>query len=154
MTTVFNLTGNVRLVPTWEDTIGPATLSDATTFLQTFAIANGTGNGQANAYWRDVITLAAAGEWEYDGTDLPLRVMAATGSLSFAVPRMLYVRNRSTSQTLRWASTEMTVDLAPGGTLFWNAPSSVTKTPFASASVTNIGSASATFEVMVVGVST
>lgn len=152
MTATFTLAGNIRLVPRWEDDIGPADLSDTTTFLQTLAIENGTGTGQANSYWRDVITLAASAVWTYDGTALPLTVMSATGSLSIATPRMLYVRNRSTASALRWDSTDATVDIAPGGTLFWNAPATVTKTPFASATVTNIGAASAIFEVMIVGV--
>lgn len=152
MAAVFSLTGNIRLVPRWEDEIGPADLSDTTTFLQTLSIENGTGTGQANAYWRDVITLAAAEEWQYDGSLLPLTVMGASGYLDMATPKMLYVRNRSTESALRWSSDNGDLDIAPGGTFFWNAPSSVTKSPFIVASVTNIGASSAIFEIMIVGV--
>lgn len=152
MAATFSLSGNLRLVPRWEDDIGPADLSDTTTFLQTIAISDGTGSGQANAYWRDVLNLNASEEWQYDGDTLPLTVMGASGNLSIATPRLLYVRNRSATSTVRWATDNGPLDIPAGGTFLWYAPAAVSATPFLVASITNIGAAAATVEVMVVGV--
>lgn len=152
MTAVFNLAGTIRLVPTWEDTIGPASLSDTTTFLQTLEITDGTGSGQADAYWRDVITLAGSTSWAYDGDVLPLEIMGASGTLALSAVRLLYVRNRSTTQKLQWVSDFQELDIAPGGTFLWIAPSTVTVSPFIVASVSNPGATAATFEILIVGV--
>jgi hypothetical protein len=121
MSAIFNLTGNIRIVPNWQDTIGPATLSDDTTFLQNLAIANGTGTGQANSYWRDVRTVAAVTTDAVDYEDLALSVMGGTGTLSISSVRLLYLRNRSTTLPLRLlidpASTDEYATIAAGGTL-------------------------------------
>jgi len=147
----FSMSGQIRLVPSWVDTIGPASLTDATTFLQTLSIENGTGTGQANAYWRDVNTLAVDGSYPLDLTLLPLTVMGASGYLSLT-PRLVYLRNRSATESIRWGSDYATFGIGPGGTFFWNSPTTVSPNPFTVASINNTGTATATYEILIVGV--
>jgi hypothetical protein len=157
MTTVFNLTGNVRLVPTWEDTIGPVTLSDATTFLQTLNIANGTGTGQANAYWRDVRSVAATTTDEIELDSLPMSVMEGTGTLDLATVRMLYVRNRG-NVTLDVLLGGGQISVPANGLLFWNAPSAPASPPLGASNppvleIQNAAATAGSYEILLVGVS-
>jgi hypothetical protein len=161
MAATFSLTGFIRLLPRWEEPIGPALLADTTTFLQTLSIANGTGAGQANAYWRDVRTVAASTNDTIDYEDLPLSVMGATGSLSIASLRLVYIRNRSTTKPLRFLFDPSDLggsdyaDIGASGTLFWSgsgALSQATDTAHSFVIRNADATASVDYEILIVGV--
>jgi hypothetical protein len=161
MATTFSLQGQLRFVPLWTDDISPSNLSDTSTFLQTLSIANGTGATQANAYWRDVRTVAANTNDLVDLTDLPQEFMGATGSLSFAGLRLIYIRNRSATIAIRFAfdpdnPTGDYCNIAPGGTYVWIGsgwPATAIQTEL-SLLLRNAGGSAATYEILIVGVLT
>jgi len=152
MATTFSLTGTLRLVPRWEDDVSPANLVDATTFLQTFSIAQGTATGRANAYWRDVRAVAAGDTDEIELDTLPLAVMGGTGNLNLATVRMVYLRNRGTV-TLSPSIGGGQFDVPPGGSFFWHAPATVSAGPIgASLEVQNSAASAGSYEILLVGV--
>jgi hypothetical protein len=161
MATTFSLAGQLRFVPLWTDDISPSDLSDTSTFLQTLSISNGTGATQANAYWRDVRTVAATTNDLIDLDDLPQDFMGATGSLSFAGLRLIYIRNRSATIAIRFVfnSDDPTGDycnIAPGGTYCWIGsgwPATAIETEKFLA-IRNAEASAATYEILIVGVLT
>ena len=120
----FGLSGSLRLAPSWSDALGSSTLSDATTFLNTFSLANGTGVGQANAYWRDVRTVAANTVDTIETFSLPLSVLGGSGSmdLNAAKMRMLYVRNLSELVNLGLVFDAERIPVSAGGLALFNWP--------------------------------
>lgn len=87
----FTLSGVVTLAPKWID--GNATASDS---LQTqLLLANGTGAGQADSYYRASITVDNDDSHELDLTALPVSSLGGTGTLYLASVKTLMIRNTS-----------------------------------------------------------
>lgn len=159
----FNLTGTLRLVPSWVDAQDVTEVTDRTTSLFTFDLSDGTGTGQANAYWRDVISVAAGATASIDLRSLSLAFYGASGSLSLAKVKTLVVVNRSSSASFavgvsaanRWTAVSSgSVTLGGGGILHLTHPGDgyATTATDKVLAITNNGAATAEVEVYVCGV--
>lgn len=162
MAASFSLTGTLRVVPRWVDELNTVDVIDTTTVADTFALANGTAAGEANGYFRDVITIAAGGTASVDLRNLTLRAFGGTGTLSLASVKAIVVRNRSTTATLsvgvstsnRWSGLAAgAVALAPSGCLYSTAPAGWPTTATNKVlAITNTGAAAADVELVLAGV--
>jgi hypothetical protein len=161
MAASFKLSGLLRLLPSWTEN----SVTDSTRVEVRTTLANGTGAGQANAYWRDSLTITAGGTASIDLRSLPMDFFAATGSVGLASVKQLLVVNKSGAATLsvggsvtnRWTALAAgAITLGPSGSVY----ASYTGTGYATTSsdkvltITNNGAASATVEVYVAGVKT
>lgn len=95
MSTTFTLTSNLRVTPKWVDAQDMIDVIDTATPYLTLDLAQGTGTGQANAYWKGVITISAGNTSTIDLRNLPLDVFGGSGSLLLASVKMLLVTNSS-----------------------------------------------------------
>jgi len=149
----FGLTGSLRLAPSWSDALGSSTLSDATTFLHSFGLGNGTGNDQANCYWRDVRSVAAGATDTIDLTALPLYVLGGTGTMDMANVRLLYIKNGDASAVIRVSIAGEFLDVSPDGLLVWSSPQNVYQSGVLTLSVQNRSQAVAqSYDILLVGI--
>lgn len=159
----FSLTGTLRLVPSWVDAQDVTEVTDRTTSVFTFDLEDGTGTSQANAYWRDVISVAAGATASIDLRALSLSFYGASGSLSLAKVKTLVIVNRSASDsfavgvsaTNRWTAVSSgSLALGPSGILHLTHPGDgyATTATDKVLAITNNGAATAEVEVYVCGV--
>lgn len=172
MAASFSLAGTLRVVPTWTDDLNTTTVVDSATALLSFTLTDGTGNGQANGFYKDVVTIAASSTTHVDLRALPLNVFGGTGTLSLASVKALLLYNRSAASALfvavpsdanavsvanRWtAFASDTVILAAGGVLYatnFNSGWATTASNKVLA-VTNPGGSAADVEIYIAGVKT
>lgn len=154
MAASFSMTGSVRVVPTWTEPLDLVDVVDKTTIAETLTLANGTAAGQADAYWKDVRTVAASTTDTVDITALPLDVYGGTDTISIANVRLIYVKNRSATVALSYAVGAEAVALRPGGVFLWYAPSNATAATYSATEirVTNAGASAVDYEIVIVGV--
>lgn len=154
MAASFSMTGAVRIVPVWTEPLDLVDVVDKTTIAETLTLANGTAAGQADAYWKDVRTVAASTTDTVDLTALPLDVYGGTDTISLANVRLIYVKNRSTTVALSYAVGSEAVALRPGGIFFWSAPSNAAAAAYSATEirVTNAGASAADYEILIAGV--
>jgi hypothetical protein len=93
----FSFTGFLRFLPTWTEPLDLVNVVDSSEFTLTSQLSNGTAAGQANQYYRDVVTVAANTEEALDLTDLTTNVYGGSGTLSFSSVRGFLLRNTSAS---------------------------------------------------------
>lgn len=98
MATAFSLTGSVRFVPRLIDTLAATQVTDTATASIALGLADGTTAGAANAYWRDVVTVAAGESSAVDLRALPLIAFGGTGTLSLAKIKAVLIVNQSQSE--------------------------------------------------------
>lgn len=135
----------------WVEPLDASTVTDATTALISFPLEHGTGAGQADAYWRDLISVGAAATVTIDLTALTLNVFGTAGTLDLDAQKLLLVRNRSTTLGLAVAlGTSVTADLDPGGLVM--ATSTATGWSETELTLTNAGASAVSVEVYLVGV--
>jgi hypothetical protein len=147
----FSLTGSLRLSPVWVEPLDASTVTDATTALVSLSLANGTGTGQADAYWRDLISVGAASTTTINLTALPMNVFGTAGTLDTARQKLLLIRNRSTTLGLTIAlGTSATAALNPGGMVL--ATSTANGWAETALTLANAGGSSVSVEVYLVGV--
>ena len=163
MAASFSLAGTLRVVPSWTDDLNTTTVVDSATALLTFTLTNGTGNGNADGYYKDVITITAGGTANVDLRALPLNVMGGTGTLSLATVKAILIRNRSTTATLsagvsvanRWTALSAdSIAIGTEGVVYAtnvNAGWSTTASNKVLA-ITNNGAAAADVELYIIGV--
>lgn len=127
MPSTFSLSGLLRLVPRWVDGLTATAVTDTATVVQTIAIANGAGAGQANAYWRDVLAIPAGGFAAVDLLSLPMIAFGGTGAIGLSAVKMLMVVNRSPAAPIsfgaaaanRWSGYSAgAIAMPAGATLF------------------------------------
>ena len=158
MAASFSLSGTLRIVPQWTDDLNTTTVVDSATVLVPLTFANGTGADQANAFWKDKRTVAAAAQDFFQYSNLPLNVFGGTGTLNIATLKVVYVRNLSTTVPLNFERDEsLPITIAPGGVLFWSASVSTSQpmcfSPIGSELViANGGASAADYEIVLVGV--
>lgn len=162
MAASFSLSSTLRFIPRWVDELNTTTVVDTTAVSDTFALTNGTGSGEANAYWRDVVTIAASGTASIDLRALTLKAFAGTGTLSLASVKAICIRNRSTSASLsvgvsttnRWTGLAAgSITVAGSGCLYaTNGGGWATSASDKVLAITNNGATAADVEVVVVGV--
>lgn len=155
----FSMIGQLKLIPSWKD----GTITDSTRVTVSANAANGTGVGQANAYWRDVITIAASATATIDLRNLSLAFYGATGSVSLASVKQILVVNQSSAASLsvggtttnRWtalAAGAVTVGASGSFYALHGGTGYATTGTDKVIAITNNGAASATVEIYVVGV--
>lgn len=127
MASTFSLSGLLRLVPRWVDDLTATAVTDTATVAQTVALSNGTAAGQANAYWRDLLSIPASSAATVDLFALPMSAFGGTGTIALAPVKMLLVVNRSAAAAVkvnaatsnRWTGFADGAHLLPAGaTLF------------------------------------
>lgn len=124
----FSMFGTVQVSPTWTD----GSVVDSTTINLALALASGTGDDQADAYWVKTYSLAAGGDDSFDLTALPRSAFGASGNVYLWKVKALVLRNLSSvttftvggSPTNRWAgfSSSGTLTVAPDGIVVATAP--------------------------------
>lgn len=150
-------------MPVWVDALNTTTITDSATASLTYALANGTGNDQANGYHKDVLTIAAGGTATVDLRALPLNLFGGTGTVSLAKVKVLLIKNRSATASLsafgstanRWTALSAgAVSIGPDGTLYVTHPKGgyATSATDKVVAITNNGAAAADVELYVVGV--
>lgn len=153
MSTSLSVSSQLRIVASWVDDLTAATVTDSATVQRPVALANGTGAGQANGYWRDVRTVAGSATDTIDTTSLPLSVFGTAGTLNLASVKFIYVRNLSTTVTLTYDINGANHGIPPGGMFVWTAGTAPTNKWFHGSSVVvEGGSASAQYEIILAGV--
>jgi len=161
----FSLTGSLRVAPSWVDDLNTTALTDSATASISFALANGTGSGQANGYYKDVVTVAASGTANIDLRALPLVFMGGSGTLSLASVKALLVVNRSSTATLsvgvsvanRWTGLSAgLITVGPSGVFYTTQLTTGLATTASDKvlAITNNGASAADVEVYIVGVKT
>lgn len=151
MSAYFSLAGSLRVSPTWVEPLDASTVTDAVSALIAFELANGTGNGQGNAFWRDLITVAAATTTTVNLTALAMNVFGTAGTLDLDKQKVLLVRNRSATIGLTVAlGTSVTSALNPGG--FVLAASTAAGWSETTLTLTNAGASAVSVEVYIAGV--
>ena len=154
----FSLAGQLRIQPTWTDTLSTTDVVDSVEIIRPLTLANGTGPAQADAYWRDVRTLAgAATESISMVAGLPVSIFGGTSTVALDPQklRLLYVRNLSATVPLSLILVDLDpLPLPANGLLLMSWP---TNASFGNANggdliVTNEGIASAQYEIILVGV--
>lgn len=163
MAASFTLTGTLRLVPRWADDLNTTTVTDTVRTDVAFTLANGTGNDQADGYYKDVLTVAASETATVDLRALTLNIMGGSGTLSLAKVKALLIVNRSATASLtvngttsdRWTALSAgALTVGPEGVLYvthLNAGYATTASDKVIA-ITNNGAAAADVEVYVIGV--
>ena len=151
MATTFSMSGTLRVVPRLTDTLNVTDVIDTATVSLTFAVADGTGAGQANTYWKDVVTVAGSGSQTISLAALPLNVFGGTGTLNMAATKVLIARNRSTTATVALAmNSHVTATLGPDGVVYAT-KTDATGWAATSITLTNAGATAADIELYLVG---
>ena len=151
MAASFSLAGSLRVSPTWVEPLDASTVTDAVSALVTFTLANGTGNGQGNAFWRDLISVAATSTVTVNLTTLAMNVFGTAGTLDLDKQKVLLVRNRSATIGLTVAlGTSVTAALNAGG--FVLAASTAAGWSETTLTLTNAGASAVSVEVYIAGV--
>lgn len=163
MAASFSLTGSLRIVPRWVDDMNTTTVTDTATANLAFTLADGTGDDQADGYFKDVLTIAASGAATVDLRALSLTIMGGTGTLSLAKVKTLLVKNRSTTASLsvggttsnRWTALAAgATTIGPDGVFYVSHPKGGYATSVSDKviAITNNGAAAADVEIYIVGV--
>lgn len=159
MTATFTITGSLKLLPSWKD----GTVTDSTRITVPANLTNGVSDGQADVYWRDVLTIDSEQEAFVDLTNLPLSFYEGSGSVELAAVKQLLIVNKTDTSTIylfygtsdQWsafASQEMAV--GPLGSLWVHSPNAGYAVSSTSKVIPigNDGPSTATVEIYVVGV--
>jgi hypothetical protein len=152
----FSLTGTLRLDPRWVDDLNTTLVTDATRVNLTLALTNGDGDGEADAYWRDVRTVADGDTDTIDLSALPLSVFGGTGTLDMATVKLIYVRNLSADSSLAYrVAGDTPPRIPPGGVFLFKADSGPDELWMADAQtieIQNTGNSAADYEILLIGV--
>lgn len=163
MPRTFTLAGTLKVQPKWVEAFGVTDVTDAATATHTAALIDGTGQGAANGYWKDQLSIPAGGAVALNLSALSHKAFGGSGTLAFAAVKMLMVVNNSQSDAVsigasgsnRWASFSAgAVAVGPGGVLYAVAPVSgwgVTPTGYI-LTISNAGAAPAVVDVYLAGV--
>lgn len=154
----FSLAGQLRFQPTWTDTLSTTDVVDSVEIIQALTFANGTGAGQANAYWRDVRTVAATTDDFVVLTALPVNVFGGSSMLNMASVKGIYVRNMSATVPLRYGfeGGDALPEIPPGAFMMWISPTAAQSEPwsnsFLGVRISNESATSAQYEIVIIGV--
>lgn len=102
-----SIKGTLNVVSRWVD--GTASISEKTDVP--VSLANGTGSGQADAFWSDVVEIATDSAQTIDLTALPVSAFGATANLFLASVKQVGLVNES-------ANVGVTVE--PGASNGWS----------------------------------
>ena len=155
----FSLAGQLRIQPTWTDTMSTTDVVDSVEVIRPLTLANGTGPAQANAYWRDVRTVTGPSTDSINIGSLPVSVFGGSGNVSLSSVKLIYVRNTSSFQPLFYAlPSGGSGELPPGGMFLWSSPTAGPTGPWMAGptgiAVQNQGATGGQYEIVVAGVKT
>jgi hypothetical protein len=157
----FNLAGQLRFTASLTDTMSTTDVVDSVTILQSLTLADGDGTGEANAYWRDVRTVAANTQDTINLGNLPLSIFGGSSTLNLnaAKTRLLYVRNLSTTVNLGLVFDGDVIPISAGAVMLflWPADPETGSGDFLDATggdliVNNDTATAADYEIVIVGV--
>jgi len=155
----FSLTGTLRLDPRLVDDLNTTLVTDATRVNLTLSLTNGDGDGEADAYWRDVRTVAGGATDGIVLSTLPLSVFGGTGTLSIdqANLRLFYIRNLSeTAELSIYLEDDDKIPVPPSAVmlLHWPKPAALgfASTNSGTITVFNDGTSAADYEILLIGV--
>jgi hypothetical protein len=145
--------GLLRFRPTWTEPLDLVDVVDSSDLSYSQALSTGTGNGQADAYYRDVITVAGSTTETLDLTDLTLQFYGGTGTLSLSAVKVLLIRVTSAAGSADVAlGTSVTGTVAAANVLY--ATSLSAGWAESSLSIENTGATAIDVEVHLLGVAT
>jgi len=152
----FSLTGTLRLDPRLVDDLNTTLVTDATRVNLTLALTNGDGDGEADAYWRDVRTVAASATDTIDLSALPLSVFGGSGTLDMAQVRAIYVKNLSATVSIFYSLGGVLAEIPPLGIVFLMLPEDLSNNDWLAGAQTieieNFGNSAADYEILLIGV--
>lgn len=122
----FSMQGLVQIVPRMVD--GIATLS--ANAQRQIALADGSGSGEANGYYTATVSIAAGQSQTIDLRALSLSVLGASGTVSLATVKTMFVMNLSDATGITvapattdgWANIGGAIPLGASGTLLLSSP--------------------------------
>jgi hypothetical protein len=162
MATTFTLSGTLKVTPRWVDSRSATDITDTTIATNTVALDDGTASGQANAYWKDQLSINAGASVTIDLRSLSHKAFGGTGTLAFAAVKMLMISNNGTGNVVvggtpanRWSSWATgNVTIGAGCVLFATNTASgwATTTTEKTLQITNSGAAVALVDIYVAGV--
>jgi hypothetical protein len=153
----FSLTGQLRFTASLTDALSTTDIVDSVTILQSLALGDGDGTGEANAYWRDVRTVTATTTDVIDLASLPVSVFGGTGSIDMVSVKAIYLRNLSAATALYYSIQDgSNPQLPAGGVFLWIAgaaatPGSVWLADDQLIEIQNQSGTSAQYEIVLVG---
>lgn len=154
----FSMTGQLRFVPSWTDAMSTTDVVDSVTIQVPLTLSDGDGAGEADAYWRDVRTVAGSTTDVVDLSSLPVSVFGGSSTIDLAVPRLIYVRNLSLTISLFYALLNgSNQEIPPGGVFLWTCGTDTAagKRWLADTQlieIENSGASAANYEIVLVGV--
>lgn len=155
----FSLSGQVRIVPSWTDSLSTTDVVDSVTIQVPLSFSNGTGPGQADAYWRDVRFVTGGTLDTVDLTALPINVFGGASTLHLASLKLVYVRNLSDAVMLQYGflGGVSAPDIPPNAAMLWASPtpsiSELWSAYFDKIEILNpVAATGASYEIVLVGV--
>lgn len=160
---VFSYSSTLQIKPTWTESLDVTDVIDKVSSKFTVELADGTGDNQADAYWKDVLTVATSATELLDLTALSTTFMGGTGTLNFASVKALLLINQSTTDSItvggvttnQWTALAAdTLTVGPSGQLYVASPLGgfVTSSTDKVVALTNSGGAAVDVELYVIGV--
>jgi hypothetical protein len=151
MTAVFRLTGSLTVDPIWSDNLNASRVIDSARASLRFTLDDGDGPGEADGYYKNLVTIADGDTLTIDVEDLPRNVFGGTGSLYLDAVKVILVRNLSPDVAVAAAlGTSVTAALDPGGVLY--ATSTDSGWAETTLTLTNAGGDDADVEIILAGV--
>jgi hypothetical protein len=163
MSATFSLSALLKVVPKWVDSFGATDVYDSVTATHSLALTDGSGSGNASAYWRDQITIPAGQMVALDLRSLTSKAFGGTGTIGLSTVKAVMVVNNSTDSPVafgvvvanHWGEySEGGISVAPGGVLYSTNAGAGWQTAANSKAIgiENYGSGSAAIDVYLVGV--
>jgi len=119
MTAEFRLTGSLTVDPSWSDDLNASRVIDSARASLRFTLDDGDGPGEADGYYKNLVTIADGDTVTIDVEDLPRNVFGGTASLDLAAVKVILIRNLSPDVAVSAAlGTSVTAALDPGGVLY------------------------------------
>lgn len=156
----FSMTGQLRFVPSWTDAMSTTDVVDSVTIQVPLTLSDGDGAGEADAYWRDVRTVAATTTDTVSIDNLSLSIFGGSSTLDLAELKLVYVRNLSETLPLQFrfgyptAQETSDIELRPGAFVLLSGGTGLEVEGAApdSVIVENTGASAANYEIVLVGV--
>jgi hypothetical protein len=159
----FAVTGRVTMNPTWSEDLDLTAIVDKTTVALSTALTDGTGNDQADAYWRDAITIAASATTNLDLRALSRQLMGGTAADTFSTVKILAIYNKATAGTIsvgvsvsdRWTALAAgSITVGPQGVFYVAYPGGGYATAAGDQvlAITNNGASATDIDIYIVGV--
>ena len=162
MATTFTLSGTLKVTPRWVDSRSATDITDTAIATNTIALDDGAADGQANAYWKDQLPLAAGASVTIDLRSLSHKAFGGTGTLAFAAVKLLMICNNGIGNVVvggtpanRWNSWATgNVTIGAGCVVFATNTGSgwATTTTGKTLQITNSGADAMTVDVYIAGV--